>query len=194
MHSFLNRRLVFMLLMFLPGLCTSQMALGCVMAYQWVSSVISLWTTTYKEGTAIISKSFIFSAVEAVHFPPDSSVASHGNSDFQCSWKWRFHFFFIIFLCKSLPFFSAMTYWWFTWFFWKKPSNKDCFWTFFSALSTRILSLEISYFLTGLVTKARFLSQMELIKNKWLKWLWNGEVLKEYLTLFWQTWGLLLWL
>ena len=82
MSVFFFRRLVFMLIMFLPGLCTSQMALGCVMVYQWVSSVISLWTTTCKEGTAFISKSFIFSAVQQYKqyiFPPDS-----------CSKPWKF--------------------------------------------------------------------------------------------------------
>ena len=88
----------------------------------------------------------------------------------------------------------AIIYSWFTWFFWKKTQQQRLFFDFFPPLSTRIFSLGISYFLKGLVTKARFLSQMELIKNKWLKWLWNGEVLKEYLTLFWQAWGLFLWL
>ena len=88
----------------------------------------------------------------------------------------------------------AMIYLWFTWFFWKKTQQQDCFWTFFPPLSTRIFSLGISYFLKGLVTRARFPSQMELVKNNWLKWLWNDEVLKEYLTLFSQAWGLFLWL
>ena len=47
-----------------------------------------------------------------------------------------------------------------------QPNNEDCFWTFFPPLSSRILSLGNSYFLTGLVTKARSLSQMELVKKK----------------------------
>ena len=160
-----------------------------------VLSLISLWTTTCKEGTAFISKSFIFSAVQAVNF----------SSRFICSKPWKF----------SLPVLLKLAFLFFYNLSLQEPSLPFCYdllgihlillkenpttKTFFFGLcflplSTRILSLGISYFLTGLVTKARFLSQMELVKNKWLKWLWNGKVVKEYLTLFWQAWGLLVWL
>ena len=41
----------------------------------------------------------------------------------------------------------------------------------------------MSYFLTGLVTRARFPSQMELFKKK-LKWLWNSELKRNILPYF----------
>ena len=52
--------------------------------------------------TLLLSVSYVMT-VHSRGSSPDSSVASHGNSDFQCSWKWRFFLFFFHNLSLQVP-------------------------------------------------------------------------------------------